>query len=220
MGRIIIAVLLSAIFTAGGGYATVQYLRGHEITLSKRRSWLCGSVTLILFVGYSVFFSLCAKPPEYSLLYVIRHLCALYSVYFIAYIDFRLMIIPNRFLLGMLALLLPIMTAEALTDWNAFLPTAIQSLIGAAVGGGIFLFGRIISRSGMGMGDVKLMLVLGLYLGFYGVIGVIFWSLLASVIGGMLLMIFKKKTLKEKLPMGPFFLVGTLIGISLFVLNS
>lgn len=220
MGRLMIAVLLALLFTFGGGYGTVQYLRGQEIALKKRRLWLYGAVTLVFFVGFSVFFAKAANPAEYSVFYLIRHLCAVYSVYFIAYIDFRLMIIPNRYLLGMLALYLAILIAEAIAAPERFLPTAILSLIGAAIGGGVFLFGRILSRSGMGMGDVKLMFVLGLYLGLYGVVGVIFWSLLASVIGGVALMIFKKKKLKEKLPMGPFFLMGTLIGVSLFVLNG
>ena len=79
---------------------------------------------------------------------------------------------------------------------------------------------NLLSRNGMGMGDVKLMAVAGICLGINKILGLIFWSLVVSVITGIILMIAKKKTIKSSLPLAPFFLIGSLVSNALYIISG
>ena len=77
--------------------------------------------------------------------------------------------------------------------------------------GGLLEGIRLISRGGIGMGDVKLMTACGFFLGITtGAVSLVF----AYILAGMFclpLLIFKKASLKTRLPMAPFFTVSILI---------
>ena len=84
-----------------------------------------------------------------------------------------------------------------------------------AAGGGIgfatFLIVALISRGGMGWGDVKLAALIGLATGFPLVfMALITGSIIGSVVA-VFLLIAKKKGRKETIPFGPFLCLGTLI---------
>jgi len=84
-----------------------------------------------------------------------------------------------------------------------------------AVGGGIgfvtFLIAALISRGGMGWGDVKLAALIGLATGFPLVfMALIIGSIIGSVVA-VFFLIAKKKGRKETIPFGPFLSMGTLI---------
>jgi leader peptidase (prepilin peptidase) / N-methyltransferase len=86
-----------------------------------------------------------------------------------------------------------------------------NAALGGGVGFGIFLLIAIVSRGGMGWGDVKLVAVIGLVTGFPMVL---FSIVLAAIIGAVVavaLVIAKKRTFKETLPFGPFLAVAAMI---------
>jgi len=85
-------------------------------------------------------------------------------------------------------------------------------LLGFLIGGLFFIvlvlitFGR-----GIGIGDVKLAFALGILLGWPDII---FAIMLSFIIGGLasgILVLFRKKHLKERVPFAPFFIFGTLL---------
>ncbi|MER2060953.1 MAG: A24 family peptidase, partial [Niallia sp.] len=89
--------------------------------------------------------------------------------------------------------------------------TWVFSISGAAVGFFLLLFLAVISKGGMGGGDIKLFAVIGFVLGPKLVLLAFFLaSLFGAVIGiiGMLLKHFKKR---EPIPFGPYIVLGTLI---------
>jgi leader peptidase (prepilin peptidase)/N-methyltransferase len=100
--------------------------------------------------------------------------------------------------------------------FSLFLPDIeIVPFIGrAAIGGGIglviFFLIVIVSRGGMGWGDVKLAALIGLATGF----PLIFIALLIGVVlGGVaaaLLLVFKIKKRKEAIPFGPFLAIAAI----------
>jgi len=100
--------------------------------------------------------------------------------------------------------------------FSLFLPDVeIVPFIGrAAAGGGIglalFLLIVIVSRGGMGWGDVKLAALIGLVTGF----PLVFIALLLGVVlGGVvaaLLLLFKIKRRKEAIPFGPFLAIAAI----------
>ncbi len=87
------------------------------------------------------------------------------------------------------------------------------SLIGAAVGFGLFYGIAVLSRGGMGGGDIKMMAMVGALTGWKGVLLTTFaGSLLGSIIG-ISLMLFKGKGRKTKIPFGPFLAAGSAVSV-------
>jgi leader peptidase (prepilin peptidase)/N-methyltransferase len=73
-------------------------------------------------------------------------------------------------------------------------------------------FKAIRGKEGMGGGDIKLAFVLGLFLGFPNIIIALYLAFLTGAIGGIILILWKKKSLKSTtLPFGPFLILGALI---------
>ena len=93
-----------------------------------------------------------------------------------------------------------------------------DSLLLAFISGLCFLGLNLISRGGMGMGDVKLAAMLGALLAPFGwstlLTGFIFAFFLGATIG-LLLLLFKKATRKTLIPFGPYMLLGSWIALSI-----
>jgi len=97
-----------------------------------------------------------------------------------------------------------------------------NSLLGAILGAAMlwsvgFIYEKLRGREGMGMGDVKLLAMMGAFLGWSGVI---FVTLIGSFLGtvvGLSLVLFKGKDLKYAVPFGPFLSVG---GVIYFVFSN
>ncbi len=75
-----------------------------------------------------------------------------------------------------------------------------------------FLFLVWITKGrGMGGGDIRLGLLIGLVNGFpYNILAVFFGFLFGSIVS-LVLVLFKRKTLKSTVPFGPFLIVGSLV---------
>ena len=69
----------------------------------------------------------------------------------------------------------------------------------------IYLFTR---GRGMGLGDVKLTLLLGLILGPQGILVSLFLAFLTGAIVGIILILVGKGSLKQKIAFGPFLVIG------------
>jgi leader peptidase (prepilin peptidase)/N-methyltransferase len=123
----------------------------------------------------------------------------------IALIDLDHRIIPNR-ITGAAAIAAVIAIAALDSD---FLP---EAAIAAAAGGGFFFIAAVLYPRGMGMGDVKLAGVLGLYLG-RAVAPAILIALVAGVVLGAAIIARKgaKEGRKTAVPFGPFLALGGMV---------
>lgn len=89
----------------------------------------------------------------------------------------------------------------------------ISALIGAATTGGFLFLVALISRGGMGAGDIKLGLVTGLFLGWpLGLTGLFIGACVGGLLG-VILLATRIKSRKDPLPFGPFIGLGTLIAL-------
>ncbi len=77
------------------------------------------------------------------------------------------------------------------------------SVLGAVVGFGLLFAIALISRGGMGMGDVKLMALIGSFLGWRAVFCVLFGAALFGSVGGLLYLYRTKQGKKTPIPFGP-----------------
>jgi prepilin signal peptidase PulO-like enzyme (type II secretory pathway) len=138
-------------------------------------------------------------------------------------IDIRLGIIPNEIniFLGVLGIFLLIVTAGYFGTENiSFLgPYAaifggqgsivFARFLGAAFGGVFFAALIAVTRGkGMGMGDLKLAIPLGLLFGWPDIIFVLVFAFVIGAIAGVLAIAWGKNTMKGTLPFGPFLALG------------
>ncbi len=96
--------------------------------------------------------------------------------------------------------------------------TFFNSLMGILLGGGSLflvasLYQWIFKREGMGGGDVKLLAMIGAFLGWKAVILTILLSSLIGSITGITIMILKGKDFKYAIPFGPFLSLGAVISL-------
>lgn len=96
--------------------------------------------------------------------------------------------------------------------------TLFNSLIGILLGGGSLFFVATVyqwlfKREGMGGGDVKLLAMIGAFLGWKAVILTILLGSLVGSITGIVVMILKRKDFKYAIPFGPFLALGAVISL-------
>lgn len=130
----------------------------------------------------------------------------------LGFIDLKHKLLPNRYVLPSLAaaIVLLIFAAAGTDAWGA--------LLRAILGGGamflLYLIMALISPAGLGMGDVKLAAVLGLFLGFLGWNAWFIGLLTAFLIGGvagLILLLAGRATRSSTIPFGPPMLLGALV---------
>lgn len=130
--------------------------------------------------------------------------CTLISLLVIIFItDIYYMLIPDKILLAFTAIFFVERIIEPLSPWWS-------SVTGAVTGFMLLLLITIVSKGGMGGGDIKLFAVLGFALGP----GLVLLAFLLAVFAGALFGAFGLLTGKfgrgDYIPFGPFILVGTL----------
>lgn len=97
----------------------------------------------------------------------------------------------------------------------AFPPGVLDALIGALLGGGVLWaigegYYRFTGQEGMGGGDVKMLAMVGAFLGWQQVLVTLIVSSLAGSILGVLIIVSRRGTLKQALPYGTFLALGAL----------
>ena len=96
---------------------------------------------------------------------------------------------------------------------NDLFPNYIHSLIGGVFGYGIiwsiiFFYKVIRNREGMGLGDAKLLAVIGFWFGWISIPFVIFISSVVALITVTPSLMNKSKKLTSEIPFGPFIIIG------------
>ena len=146
-------------------------------------------------------------------------LSARFGIYFlfsaallaIIFIDWKHQIIPDLISLPGIAIGFALAFLNPGLSWQ-------DSALGLVAGGGFFyaiaasyyLFAK---RAGMGGGDIKLLAMIGAFLGWRALPFVVFSSSLLGTVVGLGAMIKQKKGGKTVIPYGPFLAVGSLLYI-------
>ena len=138
----------------------------------------------------------------------------------IFFIDLKHFIIPNEitYPLMMLGFL---KSFDPNLNLNLF-PNFIDSLIGGFLGYiiiwlVIFIYKKFRNKEGMGLGDAKLVSLIGFWFGWISIPFVIFFSSAIALIKVIPDLIKNKKNLSSEIPFGPYLIVGCL---TFLILNS
>jgi len=141
------------------------------------------------------------------------------SVFFIIifFIDLKHYIIPNE-------LTFPLMVIGFLKSFDpnlnkAIFPNYINSLIGGLIGYLIiwfiiFVYKKIRNKEGMGLGDAKLLAVVGFWFGWLSIPFTIFISSLVALIFVIPSVLNKSRNMTSQIPFGPYIIIGSIVYVS------
>lgn len=139
---------------------------------------------------------------------VILFLCVLIVL---AFIDFDHMILPDELTLGG-GLLFGVYAFfhPGISAWNGILTALGSALVFAGI---YFFYLKARKVEGLGFGDVKMMLLLGAFLGLQKMVVTIMVASLTGTLVGIILIIARKKDLKLALPFGTFLSLGAYVAV-------
>lgn len=120
--------------------------------------------------------------------------------------------LPNRIVFPADALGGVLLVLGALLDGDA------GNLVGAAIGAlgysGVMLIVHLIAPRGLGFGDVKLAVLLGMFLGYeslWHVAAGFFFAYLAGGVISIVLVVTKLRTMKDAIPFGPYMMAAAML---------
>ena len=126
----------------------------------------------------------------------------------ITFIDIDHQIIPDVISLPGIPLFFAASFALPSVSW-------VESLVGILIGGGSLwlvaqLYYLLTRKEGMGGGDIKLLAMMGAIIGWRGVLFTIFTASAVGTIAGLLVILKAGKSMKLKIPFGPFLAIGAI----------
>jgi leader peptidase (prepilin peptidase)/N-methyltransferase len=96
--------------------------------------------------------------------------------------------------------------------FSSFLPAPfLNRVLSAMLGGGILLLLAILTKGGIGGGDIKLLLVLGLWLGSDKLLLTMFFGFLSGGIVSAILLLSKIKRPGDPIAYGPYFAISAIV---------
>lgn len=231
MGLAVGSFLNVIIFRLPEGFSIRRPARSVTRCCKKRIPWY-HNFPLISYAALRGKCAFCKKPiaARYPLVELITGLSfvavyhhfglsidTLYFAFFCAlliattFIDIDHRIIPDELSYGGVAVGL---LGAAMVSFDAF----TKSLFGMFFGAGLFWLLRLIyfkirKAEGLGLGDVKLLGMIGAFLGYKGVIITVFLGSLTGAGIGSALAVLEKKGLKTAIPFGPFLAIGALFAL-------
>ena len=146
-----------------------------------------------------------------------KELCAVGLLWVIACIDVREHLIPNRYLLLGLGMRTAVFAVEAVTDMEMAVDSLILEGIGCLLLLTFCMLLRILSRKGLGMGDVKLFALLPLFLGLLNGVRTLLYAMVIIFIQSCVCLLSKKKSKEDVLPFAPAIAGGAWLAILISV---
>jgi leader peptidase (prepilin peptidase)/N-methyltransferase len=184
-----------------------------------RRVLLVEAITGLLFLLISWRFILSPVSPEY----VPFVLTCFWSCVFLVviFIDQEHQLILNRVTYPAAIIALLILAADSIFPDAGILeklklvpqPGILSGLIAGAIGFVFFVVVFLINPRGLGIGDIKLVTLIGLVTGFPLVLVALFFGIVIGGIVAIILLIFRKKGRKDVMPYGVFLAIGPIVAL-------
>jgi prepilin signal peptidase PulO-like enzyme (type II secretory pathway) len=170
-----------------------------------RLSWQYPLIEFVVGIGVAAIVSQTYTSPMLLIGSVVVFLCLMV----ITVADLKYEIIPDETVaLGLVGIVL-ILLSRHLTPLGY-----VYSVLSGTIASLAFLALYIVTRGrGMGFGDVKLVFLLGLFLGFPGIVIGLYAAFLTGAIVGVILILVRKRTLKSHVPFGPFLILGSVLAL-------
>jgi len=119
----------------------------------------------------------------------------------ISFIDLEHKLVPD-------VITLPGIVVGLLFGFLVSVNHVLDLLLGVLLGGGLFYLIALVSRGGMGGGDIKLISMIGAFVGWQLTLVTIFAAILLGSLVAVALLILGLKGRKDMIPFGPFLALG------------
>ncbi|MBR1398270.1 MAG: prepilin peptidase [Selenomonadaceae bacterium] len=133
---------------------------------------------------------------------MIYSIIAAYLLVLIMVTDFEQYVIFNK-------MLIPFALIGAVYIFHLNLPI-LNHLAAALLGGVIFLILALITKGGIGGGDIKLVAVLGLWFGIDDLLFIVVAASIMAGVAALIMIIFTKKSRRDYLAYGPYFSISAI----------
>ncbi len=178
-------------------------------------------LTAVVFVGVIAIETMYVmKHDVYVLPILMKWSTLFWGIYLLAKVDYHEKKIPNKVVLVMLILRVVFLVHEVLVNLEYWRKVLVYPFLGATMGGLIMIVAMLMSRKGVGMGDVKMFIVIGAFVGSTEILATMFYTFLISAIGGICLLVTKKFGLKDSIPMAPFACAGVALEYLLLMIGG
>lgn len=222
----IMSVIMACV-CGGIGYAMLDIRTFEKISILKatkekqdEASKAIGKKLLLVFIiilfaiGFAVTWFVFHRVSE--AINIAKMLIALVCLVGSACVDYREHRIPNLFPAVMAVSGVVLLALGYFTGQVGATSYVVSSAI-SAVGCVLFLtVASLLSKGGIGAGDIKLLGALGLLCGVYTICETAFFAIILCALFSIPLLLLKKKTIKGALPFGPFILLGFVISVIFF----
>lgn len=198
----VFAIIISPImFVTIKRYSEEQEVLSKDFFKDSKFDWKVALITLVILNVLFYKFGISLQFMLYAILTII--------LIMEAFIDIKAQILPNS--LNFIGFLIGIVYTYFVCLDNVM--AGIDLLFGMIVGAGIFLliaaFALIVyKKEGMGLGDVKLMGMLGLYFGLVNIIQIFIISFFIAAIISLILILLKIKKTTDYIAFGPFIVIA------------
>jgi len=178
-------------------------LRGRCRSCHERISWQYPLVEAAMAIFSALLLHRFGVNIEYCLMFIFFA-----ALLVIIFIDIHHQIIPDR-------ISLPGILLGFATSWFSDQITWQQSGLGIFLGGGVlylvaFGYFALTKREGMGGGDIKLLAMIGAFLGWQSLLYIVFASSLFGSLVGILAILRQGQGGKTRIPFGPFLAFGAM----------
>lgn len=147
----------------------------------------------------------------YGPLKTVRYCLLLAFMFPIAREDARTKQISNRWLFYLYVIRIVIFILETVYYPSSFAGNLIFTISGGIICGGIMFIAYVLSRHAIGMGDVKLFMILGFYLGTRMTYMIMFAASVLAALYGVCHMAAKKIKMRDEIAFAPFIAIAVLI---------
>ncbi len=184
--------------------------------ISPKSQWIVFTISVVL-IGLVTF---CAQTFKWDgsgidTFGLIKILLSSQLMLSAAIIDYYTKKIPNYIPVVFLLVGIIILLFEFIFLREKFLILLMGSLLGLVGGFLILLLMSLITKGGIGMGDVKLISTMGFVSGIAAIFYSFFYATVLCLLVTLILLITKTKKLKDELPFGPFLFFGYILAIIL-----
>lgn len=220
---IVIIVYSLALVAASFFYLNARYHPCGDAGLkdAARKNIAYLILTAAVFVGLVAMEAVYAlEQGAYSLLVLLKWSALFWGAYLLAKVDYHEKKIPNKIILALLILRAAFLLYEVCVSSEYWVRSLVYPFLGAAIGGGIMAAAMVISRKGVGMGDVKMFIVIGAFVGSTEILETMLCIFFISALGGILLLITRKAGLKDSIPMAPFACAGIALKFLLLMMGG
>ena len=151
------------------------------------------------------------KNYGYHWLKIVRYVVLTACLVPLGAIDYEQRIIPNKILLVMTGIRAVLLVGDLLAYPDYKWELVVSAFSGMVIGFVTFLLAYFLSRKSIGLGDVKMVAVIGFYLGLSQIWSAMVTGLILAGIFSCIQLARKKVSMKDFIPLAPFLSAGTIL---------